>query len=538
MSTPTLDILKTAESGKAEELWQELRNLADSSLYYFTKVVMNFRDMTEGFHRVFCERMDEDDDPELGIQDAGYLLARAHFKSTVNKCRLLRKYLRNHEERFLIIGESDTVAKSKLIDIRWHILNNKFLQWLYPELKSVDPGNTKWTDAEILLPREGTYDEPTFTCDGIGAKRTGFHYTEITFEDVIGDKAAASQAVMDSAWDWIEYSRGLLHDPAKSRRRFIGTRWKHGEGDVYGKAMVAMPQCRWYVRSAIEHGVPVFPERFSLATLASIRQEEGEYKFNCQYMNDPTAPGGADFEVSWIKEYDVDPDDHTMIIPCDGSPKIQTGSLLRMSFYDVSSGGKTANCENAIEVAGMAADRRIFVLEDFGENCSIGHAVETWHVMNDRWRCYKNHYELVGAQKAIEDFCQERKSGGPCPYCKAGHLIDGKYIRNPHRKISPIGIKPEGGGMNKEERIRMYAQKAFEEGRVYIRRGMTKLRSQIVQFPHSDLVDRFDALAYLIKLLRPPLSDADVDSARAFEARRKQQGHPRIATGVDYGGYA
>src|SRR5712664_2128580 len=94
-----VDLLKVAETGKAEDLWQELRSLSDSSLYYFTKVVMNFRDMTDGFHLPFCLRMDEDDDALTGVQDAGYLLARAHFKSTVNKCRLLRKYLVNHEER-------------------------------------------------------------------------------------------------------------------------------------------------------------------------------------------------------------------------------------------------------------------------------------------------------------------------------------------------------------------------------------------------------------------------------------------------------
>jgi len=529
--TPT--ILQIAETGKAEDLWQELRDKADSSLYYFTKVVMNFRDLTDGFHLPVCVKIEEDE----VLQDAGYLMGRAHFKSTIWKCRLLRKYLVDHEQRFLIIGESDTVAKSKLIDIKWHILNNQLLRWLYPELQSVDTQNTKWTDSEILLPREGSYDEPTFTCDGIGAKRTGFHYTEITFEDVIGDKAASSEAVMDAAWDWIEYSRGLLHDPAKSKRRFIGTRWKHGTGDVYGRAMIAMPGVKWYIRAAIENEVPVFPERFSLATLASIRQEEGDYKFNCQYMNNPTAPGGADFEASWIQEYEVHEDGHT-IIPCDGTAPIDTGHLLRMSFFDVSSGGKTAQCENAIPFAGMDHLRRIFFLEDWGDNCTIGEAVEAWHVMNDRWRAYKNHYELVGAQKSVEDFCLERKLQPECPYCSAGHVVEGKYAHNPHKRIAPIGVKPEGGKLSKEERIRMYAQKPMQEKRVYLRRGMTKLRNQIIEFPHGPLVDRLDAAAYLIHLLRPPISDADVESEKARDQVARLGGKCFTHQEFDRGGYA
>ena len=535
MATASPDILAIAETGKAEDLYAELREKSDSSLYYFVKVVCNYRDLTEDFHLPFCKRIEDDE----AKQKAGYLLGRAHFKSTiVTKMASLWWYLRNHEERILIIGESDTVAKKNLIDIKWHCLNNQLLRWLYPELKSIDPQNTKWTDAEILLPREGTYDEPTITCDGIGARRTGFHYTRIVYDDPIGEKAAQSSAIMDAAWEWIEYAPGLLHDPVLSKERWVGTRWKHGTGDIYGRAMLAMPEINWYIRSAIENEVPVFPQRFTLSILADIRNREGDYKFNCQYMNNPTAPGGADFDPKWLQEYDVDPDDPSMIVPCDGSARVSTGSLLRMSFYDVSSGGKTAGCENAIIGGGMSSDRRIFVLEAFMENCTIGQAVETWHVMNDRWRFYHNHYELVGAQKAVEDFCQERKAGGPCPYCKAGHLIDGKFVRNPHRKLTPIGIKPPGGALSKEERIRMYAQKPAEEKRIYLRRGMTKLRQQIIEFPHGPMVDGFDALAYLCHLLRPPLSDADVDSQRAADLAHRQTAKPRIATGVDYGGYS
>jgi hypothetical protein len=533
----TAPIMQMAAEGKAEDLWQEMREKADSSLYWFAKVVMNYRDLTDHFHLPLCVWLQNNMDELL----TGVLMQRGSFKSTIGtKAYMLWRYLRNHEEGILVLGESDTVAKKALIDVKWHCLNNQLLRWLYPELKGIDPSNTKWTDSEILLPREGSYDEPTFTCDGIGAKRTGFHYSEIIFDDPIGDKAAASEAVMDAAWEWIEYSRGLLREAGKSRRSVRATRWKHGTGDVYGRMMVAMPEMKWYIRSAIENGEPTFPERQSLAILGQIRQEQGDYKFNCQYMNNPTAPGGADFEAHWIQEYDVDPNDGHTIIPCDGSPRIDTGQLLRMGMYDVSSGGKTANCENAIIAAGMDYLKRIFVLEDFGENCTIGQAVEKYHVMNDRWKLYHAHYELVGAQKAVEDFANERKHQSECPYCPAGHLEeDGKlFRRNPHRKLTLIGIKPPGGSMSKEERIRLYAQKPFEERRVYLRRGMTALRAQIVEFPHGALVDRFDALAYLCHLLRPPISDNEESSDKAAQLLHKVAGKPFTHQEYDRGGYA
>lgn len=102
----------------------------------------------------------------------------------------------------------------------------------------------------------------------------------------------------------------------------------------------------------------------------------------------------------------------------------------------------------------------------------------------------------------------------------------------------PIGIKPEGGSMNKEDRIRLYSQKACEEKRVYFRRGlMTALRKQIIQFPHAPMVDRFDALAYLIKLLRPPISDNELESDEAARSKARLAGKPRTQVSRDYGGY-
>ena len=95
--------------------------------------------------------------------------------------------------------------------------------------------------------------------------------------------------------------------------------------------------------------------------------------------------------------------------------------------------------------------------------------------------------------------------------------------------------------MHKDDRIRLYAQQTFEQGRVYIRHNMEQLRNQIVTFPHGTLVDRFDVLAYLIHILErtgPPRTEDDVKQsekeAEAFRAKQK----PHVHTTIDYGGYA
>ena len=525
------DILEIAETGQAEDLHAELRAKCDSSLYFFAKVLLGYKDMSDDFHLPLCR-----DEIEGPWTKKGFLLPRGHFKSTIiTKARTLWLLAKDPERRFLFVGESDKVAKKNLNDIKWHIENNRILKWLYPELVPPDFNATKWSDTEILLPRQGTYDEPTIMSVGVGAKVTGFHFTDIDYDDIFGELAAGSKAEAERVIEWVQYAPGLLVDPETSCEVWVGTRWKHGNGDVYGWVMENMPYVEWYRRAAIEEGKPIFPQRFSLPRLREIEAREGTYKFACQYMNDPTPPEGADFSPSLIKYYSVAEDKRT-IVPEDGTPNVQLSHLTRASMYDPSTGGKSATAENSIGVGGISNDRRIFILDSWAKNCGYEEAIERWHVAKDQFITYKDFYELVGAQKSIEDLVRTRRLERECALCGAG-----KGTKPPHHRMKPEPEKPAGGNMQKEDRIRLYAQQAFEQGRVYIRRNMEQLRNQIVTFPHGTLVDRFDVVAYLIHVLErmgPPRTEEEVKSsqaeAEAFRARQK----PHVYTDVDYGGYA
>ena len=93
--------------------------------------------------------------------------------------------------------------------------------------------------------------------------------------------------------------------------------------------------------------------------------------------------------------------------------------------------------------------------------------------------------------------------------------------------------------MNKQERIRFFAQPAFQEGRVYFRQGTfaNKLRNQLISFPHGDKVDLLDALASAIHLVRFPETEEDLREEREADERRKELKPPRTSCGRNYGGY-
>ena len=519
-----------AEEGKAEDLHANLRERALSSFYFFTKVVLNYDALVDHFHLSFCNDVQN----TIPALKRGYLLPRGHFKSTIvaKSYPLWRLCGGGHpgqgdprDLRFFLISESDTVAAKNLRDIKWNLTNNDLLKWLFPTIIPPDVNQTKWTDSEILLPRTHSYDESTITTDGVGAKRTGFHFDVIIYDDPIGKVAADSEAEMNKAITYVQYASGLLNEQATSEELYIGTRWKHGTADLPGWMMENVPEMVWHTRSAVENNEPTFPERFTLEVLSQIRKRQGDYKYNCQYLNNPTDPEGADFHPDWLKEFTVGEDCRT-IVPSDGSPNTSLKRLIRTSFYDPSSGGKMANAENAIVVIGEDSLRRIFILDTWSANCGFGAAIEKWHLLNDRYRIYQNRYESVGAQKAIEDIIKERKSQAACRAC-------GKI----HSKLTALPVTPPGGKTIKEERIRNFAQAPFEAGRIYLRRGQAKLRRQITAFPHVRPIDEFDALAYAIFYSRAPHTEEELQEEKTQMAVIQQARKSRIATEYEHGGY-
>jgi hypothetical protein len=230
-------ILEIAESGDAGLLHGQVRERALASLYYFSKAILGYQ-LVSHLHLPFCNEL------QATIQDRkrGFLLPRGTYKSTiVSKSYPLWRYLSNQNIRVLIVGESDPVACKNLKDIKWNVENNQLFRWAFPEAIPPDINKTVWNESEILLPRQRSFDESTITATGVGSRVTGKHFDLIVYDDIIGEKAAGSEAEMETAKEWFRYAPGLLADPAISEELIIGTRWKYGAADLYGWIMQELP---------------------------------------------------------------------------------------------------------------------------------------------------------------------------------------------------------------------------------------------------------------------------------------------------------
>jgi hypothetical protein len=559
--------MQLAGEGRAEELRSLLRRKCfepSGGLYYFTKVVMGYKDLVLNFHLELCDKLQK---PPKNKH--GYLEPRGHFKSTCIKAYMLWRlaggnslflsdilrlgdvidkhnqavellaYYRAYPERdprnlrFLLIGESDTVAQKDLRDPKWHLENNDMLRWLFPEIIPSNTNETKWTDSEITIPRTKSFDESTITCDGVGAKRTGFHWDVLIYEDIFGEKASKSEPLAFEVQSWFQSAAGMLNHPEESEELMIGTHWKAGESDIYGWIKVNMPgKFVWTERSVYnDDGSIAFYQRFTESVLADILERQGPYLFSCNYLNSPIPPTGGDFNSADLRYFKVDFEKQE-IVPTDGSPRVKLKDLVRNSFYDPSSGGQSAKCENAITAVGGDFTKRIFVLECIGKNCSMGQMVEEWHQLNDKMRFNHNRYESVGAQKEVGDIINTRDLWPECLICKKQGREGVKHL-----KLRAEGVTPPGGKISKDDRIRLYLTHPIEEHRLYLRLDRPQLKTQIVSFPHYHLKDQVDATAYAVFECQFPLSPGEIEARQHDEEILKSKQVPFTSTRHEYGGY-
>lgn len=554
------EIMLTAKEGRAEDLRDELRSRALRSLYYFSKVVLNYNQLQESFHLPLCQHIQE----TQSIKKRIYLAPRGHFKSTIiaksyplwrlcgggipqDQLNFDSELTDPRNLRILVVSENEDVASKALKDFRWNIENNTMLRWLFPEIIPPDIRKTKWTDTECLLPRTRSFDESTIRAIGVNQGGTGFHYDIIIYDDPIGLKASKEEKVMESAIEWFKTAPGLLDDQSKGEELMAGTRWKDGKTDLYGYVQEEMPFYKatddrpvgftFFISSCWldeEKTQPVFPEKYSQHALEEIRHREGAYLFSCQYENDPVPKSGTSWGDIELKTFNIGQDSNnrsSLLIPSDGSQPVNINSLYRASFWDPSSGGTGAKCENAIVSAGMDREGRIFFFNAWSDNCGYSKAAEQWHLLNDQFLYTWTGYEKVGAQKEVEPLILARTLyKGPCPFCGAGSSEKRK-----HRRLVPIGIAPIGG-KDKVQRIQFFLDAPLREGRVYFGPGTEKLKKQLTSFPYGGMVDVLDAGAYVVNNLKKPTGEEEeIEEQEKVDAivMRSQ----RTFTEHNYGGY-
>ena len=146
---------------------------------------------------------------------------------------------------------------------------------------------------------------------GVGAGVTGFGADLVMIDDPVKGRAQAeSKTIRDNAWDWYTDDIYTRLEP-KGAVVLIQTRWH--EDDLAGRLLAKEKEGgdKWNVVSlpaiaeaddplARKVGEALWPERFNVKALESVRQQQGSYSFNALYQQRPVARDGNVFRREWF----------------------------------------------------------------------------------------------------------------------------------------------------------------------------------------------------------------------------------------------
>lgn len=494
MTSPDIPFVDETVASLPKEMREELALRGRTDLYFFAKGVLGYRDMAPNCHGPACRF--------IAVNPAQFkmiLWPRDHFKSSVLTIGgTLQKVVQDPERRCLIRNEVATNANRFLRTIRQHAEGNRIFRALYPEVIPKDSKKVRWNDSELDFVRQGQYPEPTISAAGITSTSTSQHFNHITDDDPISEDAVKSELVMQEAISRIKGVDALMIDPERDTHWLIGTRWTFADVYSWYEKTFRHRMAR-FIRGAIEDGQPIFPERFSLAKLAEIRDTVLEYRWSCNYMNNPRNPEVQDLNVEDLRFWRWNASgDRVELFNAAGD----VCDSWRLDELDVTITVDPAPAEtdtsdrNAITVVGVSPRNQMVVLEVFAKRCTSLELIDALVAFTKRYGPRKIGIEKAVYQYSLKWFLKQRAEA------------EGLYAR-----IEPV--KPGGKGKPHVRGL----QPLMATGRVFISPSHMLLRQEMADYPLGEHDDAVDCLALQLQLMKGQLSPEFQAKAKAEERR-------------------
>jgi hypothetical protein len=524
--------------GLADEL-QVLRAMRLNclgSLFYFVRNALRRKRLTLNLHYPLCRTLEADH-----IKDV-IEMPRDHFKSTCaseglamwralpftqqdedDLCVLgypdefIRWMRRSHnpDSRNLLVSGNITNAAKLGKKIRWHFESNSIYRALFPE--TLPTTSETWTDYSLHVRRPsggagGAHGEGTFDFLGVGSAVQSRHYNGIVIEDdLIGIKESESQTLMDKAIDYHQLLVGIFEaeDPNHELDELvIGNRW--GYADLNSHLREHEPEFRFESHSALggccalhPQDMPIFPEEFSFEKLLKRKQRLGNYKFSCQFLNNPSAPEDADFRVEWLHYFEMkwsDKGRYKIVLPVENGvvrPDIRQSQLNVAMIVDPNHSGNQGRgrCRHAIIVDAVDQEDNHYLLESWAEAASFDTFYNKIFEIAQKFQLTRVGVETVAAQKYVAHHIE--------------HLcgVKGYTLRIDQLK-GEVDLGDGEISTRKEFRIRNVLAPIAEQGRLYVQQRQIGFINEYQTFPKGRYVDQLDAFAYAPQLVRKPMDDA------------------------------
>lgn len=511
--------LSERSSATNELLRREFRELCKQNLYFLTKAILGYGDLTKKTHKPYADFIQN-----LDNKRTLDLMPRGTYKTTVGTIGFAIWYLLNYPDHFILIAnQTASNAERMVLEIENHLDgSNPMMNWLFPEYIKPHSRYTPWSSKGFTVPcRSVISGTPSVYALGVGAKAESWHFHVVINDDLIGEKAMYSSTEMSSAIAWHDYSVSLFVSPKDGIERMHGTRWSMS--DLYSEVLEEEDYVV-YERAAKDRvtGELLFPELLDEETLRKIRDKNFQV-YMSQYMNDPQNEEALEFRKSWLNYYKLFLDDDAgYYCVLDGERYYLKDMNIGLFVDPAGSGdieedmrkqlkrGRAKKANNCVGVWGVHGTGMYFLLDIWtgrgvGENPELQLA-EKMLGMFMRWKGYiaKGYMEDYGAQGAIitvfNMLCRQH----------------GTYFI----------VEPIGRSMQKAKlvRIRGALGGPGQNGQICVRPFHDDFISEFGSFPQSDRLDTLDMSTWAFVKLMPPMNPAqDKVSKRASERRKNRR---------------
>ena len=515
------DIL-TDKRRAAEEKWKDLsgeqikgmRRRAKTDLMFLGGGVLEYDLLSVTLHGHYMRWLEE-------IRGERYrlsLLPRDHYKSTANTIiDSIQMALPNDAGvtdypyslgpniKLLIAHEVRESASRFLYEITKAFLDKPLMLALFPEMipsRRIQRMN-KW---ELELPREVHHREPTFDTMGVGGAAQGRHYNWLKLDDLVGEDARDSETIMKRVLMWFDNINSLLTRLKIDGWDLIGTRW--APTDVYSHAVqmygvikdksilncyderdietMEDGQLAVYGRGAIENGLPIFPEEFSLEDLNRIRKNP--YVWAAQYANNPREGDLTRLKPHWLKYYNIGSNDNLIIFEGEerGTRKVRTSELDRCIMIDPAVGESNTADPWGIVVTGTDKDMNIYVLEAYRKNMLPPDGIDEMFRLYTKWNPRLISIESVAFSAMLKYWFDQT--------CQRLGVYPSIYDYKPGSKRSKVA---------RIEALSNYGA----AGQLYILEGMHQLRDEWEWFPLGADDHILDAMAQGPEIWSPGIGE-------------------------------
>ena len=548
------------EGIKKGELYLRLMRLnCLGSLFYFIRIALRRRRLTGSLHLGLCRSFEREH-----IKDV-IEIPRDHFKSTcasegLSMWRALplsqqdiddfsvqgygeefirwMQHCHNPNVRNMLVSSNLTNAVKLGKKIRWHYESNTLYRVLFPE--TLPDEACTWTDRSLHVKRPpgsigGSHGEGTFDFYGVGNAVQSSHYTGIVIQDdLIGIKEAESQQLMDKAIEYHQLLCGIFEteDPNHELDELvIGNRW--GYFDLNSHIREHEPEFRIESHSALggccaahPPDTPIFPEEFSFDKLLARQRRLGNYKFSCQFLNNPAAPEDADFRVEWLRYFKLDWQSNGRfrvireVVDGEVFEDLRQSSLNLAMMVDPNHSGNQGQgrCRHAIVVVGIDSESNWYVLEAWAAAASYETFYNKIFEIAQKFKLYKIGVETIAAQKYVKHHIETM-------------CVSKAYSLRIDELRGEVDLGDGEISRRKEYRIRNVLSPIAEGCRLHVQRQQVDFVNESQTFPGGRYKDQLDCLAYAPQLVQAPIDDETYHEL----LDKNQAGLQKVGNAYSYG---